>query len=104
MIPVTMGWYYRLKRKSIQRPEHQKIILHFFICLETASKMSHLSHLKHTLLEAPPMSGIIMELHYDRVLREDFQGLHSAWFGGRNAVLLDTKCSSISSTRVFCEW
>lgn len=60
-------------------------VLQFFIYLETASKVSHLSHLQHTLLEAPQMSGIIIELHCDGVLREDFQGLHSAWFGGRDA-------------------
>lgn len=51
-----------------------------------------MSNLKHVLLEVPQMSGIIIELYYDRVLRGSISRVCTALGMGEGMQkLLDTK-------------
>lgn len=86
------GGIYRLKRKSAQRTEHHKIRFCTFLFIWKQQARYCLSNLKHILLEAPQMSGIIIELRYDRVLRGRISRVCTALGLGEGMhALLDTK-------------
>lgn len=86
------GGIYRLKRKSAQRTEHHKIRFCTFLFIWKQQARYCLSNSKHILLEAPQMSGIIIELRYDRVLRGRISRVCTALgLGEGMQALLDTK-------------
>lgn len=97
---------YRFKRKSVPRTERQKIRFCTFVFIWEQRARYRLSDLEHALLEVSQMSGIIIELHHDRVLRGRIPRVCTALgMGDGLQKLFDRKWDHFSVTSAaFCGW
>lgn len=97
---------YRFKRKSVPRTERQKIRFCTFVFIWEQRARYRLSDLEHALLEVSQMSGIIIELHHDRVLRGRIPRVCTALgMGDGLQKLFDMKWDHFSVTSAaFCGW